>query len=79
MLLKLKRKSDRVRDALRRTFGSPSPDRPTIYLEYMSWDGLEALVRALNDNPGEFRQLTPAVNRLSACVRMVDVRFLNGH
>ncbi|KAG8725394.1 hypothetical protein FRC09_000035 [Ceratobasidium sp. 395] len=74
MLSKLKRKSGRVRDALRRTLRSARPEPPVIYLESMSWDELEALVRSLNDKPGEFSELTSAIDRLSACVKMFDAQ-----
>ncbi|KAG8720833.1 hypothetical protein FRC09_008911 [Ceratobasidium sp. 395] len=74
MFVKLKRKSDRVRDALRRTFSSPRPNPPVIRLEYMSWDGLDALARSLNDHAGEFSELKSAIERLAACVKMFDAQ-----
>ncbi|KAG8789781.1 hypothetical protein FRC12_013246 [Ceratobasidium sp. 428] len=74
MFVKLKRKSDRVRDALRRTFSPPDPKPRTIRLEYMSWDGLEALVRSLDNSPGEFGELKSAVERLADCVKTFDAQ-----
>ncbi|KAG8778107.1 hypothetical protein FRC12_025161 [Ceratobasidium sp. 428] len=74
MYVKLKRKSKHARDAVRRMFRSPNPEPPAIHLEYTSWDGLEALVRSLNDKPGEFSELASAIDRLSACVKMFDAQ-----
>ncbi|KAG8683111.1 hypothetical protein FRC09_016282 [Ceratobasidium sp. 395] len=74
MLAKLKRKSDRARDALRHMFRSPSPEPPAAVLEYTSWDGLQTLVRLLSDNPGHLSLLTSTIGRLSACVEMFDAR-----
>ncbi|KAG8714967.1 hypothetical protein FRC09_017063 [Ceratobasidium sp. 395] len=74
MFVKLKRKSDRVRDALRRTFSSPSPKPPVVRLEYVSWDGLDALVCSLNDSNSEFSKLTSAIERLAGCVKMFDAQ-----
>ncbi|KAG8701600.1 hypothetical protein FRC09_005248 [Ceratobasidium sp. 395] len=77
MFAKLKRKSEHARDAANLMFRSSSPKPPAIHSEYMSWDGLEALARSLNDKPGTLGELKVTINRLSTCVGMFDVRFLS--
>ncbi|KAG8778108.1 hypothetical protein FRC12_025162 [Ceratobasidium sp. 428] len=74
MFAKLKHKSERARDAASLMFRSSSQKPSVIHLEYMSWDGLEALARSLSDKPGGFGGLRITIDRLSTCVGMFDAQ-----
>ncbi|KAG8791957.1 hypothetical protein FRC12_007698 [Ceratobasidium sp. 428] len=75
MLTRLKRTSDRAEKAIRRIFGSPTPEPPKIELRYTEWEGLKALVASLNQDPGPFEPLASVIGQLSTYVEKYDVRL----